>query len=272
MKRSALLPLTALLLALVSCSPKAPAPSSSTAPVPTPSAPPTPSPTPTYTYVAPVLSEQVFTQDYTADDGTTVLSVSYTLPDFENKSESPALAAISAWYAAEGQALLDNTTATTAQDALSDYELSGPLGLPFQPMKEEMTYTSLYQNEQVISFAREFYASSEGTAHPTVFRMGELFDLTTGASLTFTQCFTDAIAASEQALEYILASDMAAGLMQQGVEKAQLQAAFQPENFYLTKDGFVFWFQSGDLGANNSPVEIPVPYSALKEYLVSWIG
>ena len=119
MKRSALLPLAALLLVLASCSPKAPAPSPSTAPVPTPSA-STPSPTPTYTYVAPVLSEQVFTQDYTADDGTTVLSVSYTLPDFENKSDSPALAAISAWYAAEGQALLDNTTATTAQDALSD--------------------------------------------------------------------------------------------------------------------------------------------------------
>ena len=270
MKRSALLPLAALLLVLASCSPKAPAPSPSTAPVPTPSA-STPSPTPTYTYVAPVLSEQVFTQDYTADDGTTVLSVSYTLPDFENKSDSPALAAISAWYAAEGQALLDNTTATTAQDALSDYELSGSLGLPVHPMKEEMTYTSLYQNEQVISFAREFYASSEGSAHPTVFRMGELFDLTTGASLTFTQCFTDAIAASEQALEYILASDTA-GLMQQGVEKAQLQAAFQPENFYLTRDGFVFWFQSGDLGSNNSPVELPVPYSALKEYLVSWIG
>ena len=261
MKRSALLPLAALLLVLASCSPKAPAPSPSTAPVPTPSA-STPSPTPTYTYVAPVLSEQVFTQDYTADDGTTVLSVSYTLPDFENKSDSPALAAISAWYAAEGQALLDNTTATTAQDALSDYELSGSLGLPVHPMKEEMTYTSLYQNEQVISFAREFYASSEGSAHPTVFRMGE----------TFTQCFTDAIAASEQALEYILASDTAAGLMQQGVEKAQLQAAFQPENFYLTRDGFVFWFQSGDLGSNNSPVELPVPYSALKEYLVSWIG
>ena len=57
-----------------------------------------------------------------------------------------------------------------------------------------------------------------------------------------------------------------------GVTEGALSAAFQPEHYYLTPDGFVFWYQPGELGAGSSPVELPVPYSALKEYLVEWIA
>ncbi len=270
MKRRILLPLAALLAAaLTACGPAGPEPT----PTPTPTAAPlpTPSPTPEPVYVPPVLSSQRFSQTFTAEDGTELLSAAYTLPDFENREASAALTAISAWYAALGEDML-STAAFTAQDASADYELSGAQDIPFLPGSEEMDFQCTYQNERVISFSRTFYATIAGTAHPTVLRLGDLFDLVTGEELTFTQCFTDAIAASEQALRSVLSSETVAGLTAQGMESARIQAAFQPERFYLTEEGFVFWFQADDLGISGSPIEVTVPYSALKEYLVSWIG
>ena len=135
-----------------------------------------------------------------------------------------------------------------------------------------MTFETSYQSERAICFTRQFYVNSVGAAHPSVFRMAELFDLTDGHRLTFTDCFTDSLAAADAAREAVLRSDAAAQLLAQGVSRADIQASFQPEHFYLTGEGFVFWYQPGELGAGSSPVELPVPYSALKEYLVEWIA
>ena len=200
-----------------------------------------------------------------------VLTVSYTLPDFENRDLHPALAAISDYYSGEGAELLA-AAGERAESARGDYEVSTLSGLPFQATAEEMTFETSCQSERAICFTRQFYVNSVGAAHPSVFRMAELFDLTDGHRLTFTDCFTDSLAAADAAREAVLRSDAAAQLLAQGVSRADIQASFQPEHFYLTGEGFVFWYQPGELGAGNSPVELPVPYSALKEYLVEWIA
>lgn len=258
-----------LLVALTACSPNPPPPTAT--PSPTMTAIPAPTPTATPAPVDPILSKQAFSKNFTAADGTVVLTVSYTLPDFSNKNDSPALNAISAWYEAEGKELLQ-AASQRAESAEGDYEISAASGLPFQPTMEEITFTTSYQSNRVICFTREFYANTVGAAHPSVFRMAELFDLKDGHNLVFTDCFTDALSASDHALDAILKSDTMAKLFQQGVQKSDVIAAFQPENFYLTPDGFTFWFQPGDLGPSNSPLEVSVPYSALKEYLVEWIA
>lgn len=273
MKRYVIGALSALtLIAMTACSPKATLPTPS-APPPTPTVEQTtaPTPTPTPQLVAPVLSKQTFAQSYTADDGTVVLTVSYTLPDIENKTDTPALGAISDWYANEGAELL-SAASSRADGAVGDYEVSAAANFPFQATAEEITFALSYQSDRVVSFTREFYANTVGAAHPTAFRMAEQFALTDGRKLAFTDCFTDALAASDLARSAMLQSGTVASLLQQGVTKADVQAAFQPENFYLTQDGFVFWFQPDALGAGNSPIEVPVPYSALKEYLVEWIA
>ena len=210
MKRRILLPLAALLAAaLTACGPAGPGPT----PTPTPTAAPlpAPSPTPEPIYVPPVLSSQRFSQTFTAEDGTELLSAAYTLPDFENREASAALTAISAWYAALGEDML-STAAFTAQDASADYELSGAQDIPF-PARLRGDGLPVHLSERAGHLLlRTFYATIAGTAHPTVLRLGDLFDLVTGEELTFTQCFTDAIAASEQALRSVLSSETVAGL------------------------------------------------------------
>ena len=57
------------------------------------------------------------------------------------------------------------------------------------------------------------------------------------------------------------------------VTAAQVEAAFQPDHFYLTEEGFTFWFQPGELSgvSGNSPIETVVPYSVFEELLQAWI-
>ena len=274
MHMSRLLPPALLLTALLTaCGGPAAAPRSSPSPPLPPEPAPSPSPILKEGYVAPELTTQTYQETYTAsdEDDTVVLSVDYQFPDFSNKADALALTTIADWYGTMGADML-TASATTAQDARADYDLSDTSGIPFSPTMEELTYACTFQNEHVISFARQFYANAEGWAYPTVLRTSEQFDLTTGTKIGFSQLVTDGIAASEAAGKAFMASDAVAQLVASGLDRTQLQAAFQPEDFYLTDEGFVFWIQSGSFGPDHCPTEALVPYSALKEYLVEWIG
>lgn len=273
MKRFLLAAVGAALLALSACASPAALPSPTASPAPTAAAAPsaTPSPTPTLEstpipLVEPQVTTHTFSQDFAAEDGTIVLSVAYALPSIENRDASPALEAIHNRYDQMGEDLLDNA-ATTAQDAIADYEISSQAGLAFHPTTEEMSFEVTFLSRRVLSIARQFYASTEGAAHPTVLRLSDSFDLQDGRKLAFADFFTDSDTAAQRALKAVQNSDTIAQL---GVSAAEVEVAFQPEQFYLTQEGFVFWFQPDTLGPSNSPIEVSVPYSALEEELVAW--
>ena len=260
--------LSALLALSLSACDQAPEPTAT--PEPTALAAPTATPE---GLVDPVLSSQSFTETFTAEDGTVVLTVSYTLPDFSNKGSSAVLREIASWYTTEGEGLLESARAR-ADESVSDYELSASAGYTFSPVLEEITSEMTYQSEGVLSFRREFYAGSVGAAHPTVLCMSEQFSRTDGHKLTFSECVTDGLAAASQACDYLTAHGTVGELAAAGtISAAGVEAAFQPDHFYLTDEGFVFWFQPGELSGvpGNSPIETVVPYSALEELLQPWI-
>ena len=41
--------------------------------------------------------------------------------------------------------------------------------------------------------------------------------------------------------------------------------AWQPERFYLTEEGYVFWLAGGELPGVNSPIEVTLPYAGLED-------
>ena len=271
-RTAALLCALALLAAAASCTGPEPAPSPSPTPTPTATAAPTPTPTPTASpsptpeptpalpAQPPQWGEQVFAQTYTADDGAQVMSVRYTLPMVENPDTCPAGQAINDWYQADGAARLAGAQANYEQTA-ADYDMSKAAGFPFSPTTEEMSYEVLLSNDQVISIRRTWYINS-GAAYPTVFELGENFDPQTGIKLTFTDFFTDAQAVQDRVVQALLASpELSSG----GFTRAAVAAAYQPEQFCLSEDGFVFWLQGNTLSAVHSPVEVTLPYDALKD-------
>ncbi|OUO10710.1 hypothetical protein, partial [Flavonifractor sp. An4] len=215
---------------------------------------PTPTPEP------PQWGEQVFTQTYTAGDGTQVMTVRYTLPMVQNTDTCPAGDVINDWYKADGASRMESAEANYEQ-VVADYDVSKAAGFSFTPVTEEMSYEVVLSTDQVISIRRTWYINS-GAAYPTVFELGENFDPQTGIKLTFTDFFTDAQAVRDRVVKAFLASpELSAGEFTQ----AAVTAAYQPEQFCLTSDGYVFWIQGNTLTGIHSPVEVTIPYDTLKD-------
>ena len=257
-----------LTLCLSACD-GAPAPSSpSPDPMSTPTASQTPAATPTPTPPAeaenepPVWGDQVFARQYTAGDGATVMTVKYTLPMVQNTDTCPAGLAINQWYKDEGQSRMSSAE-ENYEMVVADYDVSAAAGLTFTPTTEEMSYTVTRQDESVISVCREWYVNGGG-AYPSVFRLSEQFDAVTGAQLNFAHFCSDADAVLEQVTDAFLAQpDLSQAVAEGALTREEIAAAVQPEDFYLTDSGYVFWIQGNTLPAVHSPVEVTLSYDAL---------
>ena len=261
----------ALALTLAACGPREdpePSVSPSALPAPSPSASPeaepTPTPSPEATPVPaaePVWGEQSFARTFTAGDGTTVLSVNYVLPLVQNTDACPAGTAINDWYKQEGSSRMLEAE-EQYEMAVADYDVSQAAGFPFSPTTQEMTYTVAYEDENLISIRRELYVAAEGAAHPSAFLLAETFDAATGEKLGFSRVFTDADTVRERAVD--------AFVSQYGLEDSRdaVTVAWQPERFYLSAEGYVFWLAGGELPGVNSPIEVTLSYESMEDVSV----
>lgn len=254
-----------LALLLAACTPAQPAPSASPAAEATPSAAPTATPEPAATPTPqpaelPVWGHQSFARTFTAGDGTTVLTVEYTMPLVQNTDTCPAGTAINDWYKEEGAACLANAE-DNYEAAVSDYEVSKTTGHNFVATTERMSYEVSYMDSMIYCIRREWQVSG-GMPYPSTFVMAERFDAQTGIKLGFSDLFSDAETVQERVVAAFLEqADIASGEF----TEAQIIAVYQPENFYLTKEGYTFWIQGNDLPALHSPVEVTLSYDALKD-------
>ena len=261
----------ALALTLAACGPREdpePSVSPSALPAPSPSASPEAEPTPTPSPEAtpapaaePVWGEQSFARTFTAGDGTTVLSVNYVLPLVQNTDACPAGTAINDWYKQEGSSRMLEAE-EQYEMAVADYDVSQAAGFPFSPTTQEMTYTVAYEDENLISIRRELYVAAEGAAHPSAFLLAETFDAATGEKLGFSRVFTDADTVRERVVD--------AFVSQYSLEDSRdaVTVAWQPERFYLSAEGYVFWLAGGELPGVNSPIEVTLSYESMEDVSV----
>lgn len=261
--RSALLAL-ALCLLLAACGGRAePTPTPTPVPTPTPQATPTPAPTLTW-------GEQVFGQEYTASDGTVIMTTRYTLPDILQPEENPSWQAIHSFYAQEGEELAANA-AQQKEWALGDYESAGATGFPFSPYVDEQSYQFTRLTDQWASVLRTHYMNSGG-AHPTTFYFTDLWDLSTGSQLTLAECFdTDSETALARVLEQVLALNDQGAYGGEVWQEEAIRSSFDPALFYFTEEGLVIPFQASTLSPQGALIPSQaIPYSALEDILWIW--
>ena len=267
MRPRTLLLAAALTLALAGCGPSE---AGESTPVPTP----TPAPAATSPSVqtpaleesapvGPVWTDQVFAKDFTAGDGTVVMSVEYVFPGIEEAQRDPAWQKIQDYYAAEGMAYLSDAT-ELASYAAGDYEVAQAMGEDFLPYGESMSYRVAFQTERLASVVRSYYANSvTGAAHPANYQFSETFDLSTGDKLTLGDCFTDAAAGRERVLDLLAAKGADAGYSREALE-AELNDAY----FYLTEEGLVIYYQPDTLAPYAAGLlEFILPYADLGDLL-----
>lgn len=260
MKRASFYAAALLTLALAACS----APAGEETPLPAAS----PSPPASTAPAGPRWEDQVFSRDYTAGDGAVVMSVDYSFPGCSDPESHPAWAAVAGHYAAEGAAYLESADELSAW-ALGDYETAAALGEEFLPFGEAADWRVSYQSETLVSFVRSYYSNSvSGAAHPAYYQFSEVFSLEDGALLSLEDLFTDPEAARAAVLDILAEKAAPSGYGREGVE-----AAFDGRNFYLTGEGFVFYFQPDTLAPYAAGLlEFAVPYGALEDLLSRPLG
>ena len=209
-------------------------------------------------------TNQIFSKEYTTPDGTVLLLAHYTFPKLENVADFPGAAALNAWYAEQGAEFLSDSAGRAADLAEADYELAMNSGLSFSQYTEQLSYEITRQTADYVSVCRTL-STSGGGAQAASYRYAEQFSLTNGNRLLFSSFFTVPEDAAATALDY-METDAAA----RGIDSATLRNNFSEEHFYLTEDGVVFWYQSGELNDEFAPVEFTVPYETLSSLLRVW--
>ena len=293
MKRRILSLAAGLVLVLSACAPAGPQPSeeliyptshpSSTPPPtqsqsvqPTPEVSSTPAPTQsqpveTAQAEAPVWGVQESECSQADDEDTDVLLVQgkFSLPLIENAEGVAAYEAINQWYLDLSAGLRSDTLANAGQ-ADADYALSKSMGYAFTYYTDEETYEITHQTDRLVSILRTHYGHTGGT-YPTLLYMADHFDLTTGAVLTFDDFFTDPDAAAAIALEEVLRQAAQGDANGVTYDAALTERLFNRENFYLTADAVVFFYQPQDLAPNAAGAPaFPVPRSLFGDLLADW--
>lgn len=262
MRVKTLLPAAVLALALAACAPAetqaTPSPSPSPAPVPTESQVPEETAAPEL-----VWTDQDFVKDFTADDGTVVMSVEYVFPGIENAGKVAAWQKIQDYYAVEGAAYLGDAVELSGY-AAGDYEVAQAMGEDFLPYGESMRWRIALQNESMVSIVRSYYANSvTGAAHPANFQFSETFDLATGDKLSLGNCFTDPDAGRTRVLDLLAQKGAGAGYSREALE-GELNDAY----FYLSDEGLVIYYQPDTLAPYAAGLlEFTLPYADLQDLL-----
>ena len=293
MKRRILSLAAGLVLVLSACAPAGPQPSeeliyptshpSSTPPPtqsqsvqPTPEVSSTPAPTQsqpveTAQAEAPVWGVQESECSQADDEDTDVLLVQgrFSLPLIENAEGVAAYEAINQWYLDLSAGLRSDTLANAGQ-ADADYALSKSMGYAFTYYTDEETYEITHQTDRLVSILRTHYGHTGGT-YPTLLYMADHFDLTTGTVLTFDDFFTDPDAAAAIALQEVLRQAAQGDANGVTYDAALTERLFNRENFYLTADAVVFFYQPQDLAPNAAGAPtFPVPRSLFGDLLADW--
>ena len=245
----------------------APSPTESQAPQPTPEG--TASPATTESQAAqaeaPVWGVQESECSQSDDEDPDVLLVQgkFSLPLIENAQGVAAYEAINDWYL-DLSASLRNNTLSNAGQADADYALSKSMGYAYYT--DDETYEITHQTDRLVSILRTHYGHTGGT-YPTLLYMADHFDLTTGAVLTFADFFTDPDAAAAIALEQVVSQAAQGGVYDAGLA----EELFKRENFYLTDDAVVFFYQPQDLAPNAAGApSFPVDRSLFGDLLADW--
>ncbi|MEA4955117.1 MAG: DUF3298 domain-containing protein [Pseudoflavonifractor sp.] len=219
---------------------------------------------------APEWGEQVYMTAYVADGrDEPVFAPEYRLPEIKNAAGDPAYEAINTFYSGA----LSDLAASAAEVsgwAVDDYKTAQAAGYPFQKYVDTESYELTLNTASRVSILRSHYSNSGGPA-PTLYPIGDSFDLTTGTRLSFADLFS---CPAEEAQSKVL--DLVLGLNAQGayagtvLDAELLRNAYAPEHFYLTEDSLVCYFPDGDLPHALGSPTFAVPYTQLKEMMHPW--
>ena len=215
------------------------------------------------------VQESECSQNDDEDKDVMLVQGKFSLPLIENAEGVAAYEAINQWYLNLSAGLRSDTLANAGQ-ADADYALSKSMGYAFTYYTDEESYEITHETDRMVSILRTHYGHTGGT-YPTLLYMADHFDLTTGEVLTFDDLFTDPDAAASIALQEVLRQAAQGDANGTTYDTALAESLFNRENFYLTADAVVFFYQPQDLAPNAAGAPtFPVDRSLFGDLLADW--
>lgn len=149
-------------------------------------------------------------------------------------------------------------------DALEEYKNSNPETLPFRPYEAFMAYTLTYNQNCYLSYYVDKYIFTGG-AHGNTNRMSCTFSLETGEPVMVYRFFKNlnykSYIISEITRQATLIENENPGTLFENYREL-IKENFKINNYYLTPEGIVFYFQQYEIAPYSSGIlTFTIPYS-----------
>lgn len=192
----------------------------------------------------------------------TVVSFSVSYPSVETYSRF-VKENINAYYRSCASKFYRYVANELYTNAVRDYKNSKLQDYPFRTHQALMNYTVTLNNHCHLSTYDDRYEYTGG-AHGSTIRHSDTFNLKNGRRLSFYSFFRPDPGIRKNLINIFIAQAQKNPQNFFDDYKELIQKNFKPENFYLTEQGFVFYFQQYDIAPYASGiVEFFVPYGVL---------
>ncbi len=194
-----------------------------------------------------------YNRTFLAADNTVVLTLNCHFPHLTPES-NPIAIEINSYYDQQTEAI-DEAAVNLATEASTAYEANSSF---FMAWSEEHTSDVVWTHDMYASIVTLISINSGG-AHPATSQRAEVFDLQTGWLTPMTHFFT----IDEDGIIWLIADIVIDMAMGDGIATTPeaLRANLYLDNYYLTDDGMVVFYQPYDIapGAYGVP-QFTIPY------------
>lgn len=209
------------------------------------------------------VTEQQLTRELEYDF-TPILHYDIRYPQFEGEGCEKGLEKINAFYSQRAQRLALYACKDLFAAAADQYDYDQENGFPVMPYELVANYTVTLNNGCTLSLYWDQYIFTGG-AHGNTTRYGHSWDVKAGCALTlqdfFPRNFDYKIDLTEQIIGQIAEQIAAGNDIYFDDYEENVIAEFNPQNFYLTPEGLVIFYQQYAIAPYSSGImEFTIPY------------
>lgn len=182
--------------------------------------------------------------------GVPVLHYRIEYPQFGNARGRKGLESINRYYRNLAMELQETYETVNYADAVESFQYSEENQYPFHMYEALSAYTVPYQQNDLLSLFYDHYTYTGG-AHGSTVRVSDTWKLKDGCRVSLYQLSGDPAGTRKVILDRIndqIAAQIKTGEGMYFDDYVKLTAEnFRPENFYLTPEGLVIYYQQYDI-------------------------
>ena len=200
---------------------------------------------------------------------TPALNYKIDYPQFTSTCSRRAAAAVNSFYRLRAKSLETYCRFTLYPQAVTDYQYGKSNGYPFFSYEFIMGYQVTYNHDCIVSLYLDQYEFTGG-AHGMTVRTSQTWDFETGRQLRLGDFFMDDpgyVEAIQNWIEYEIAQRLKADPSTYFDNYPELlRSTFQAENFYLTPQGIVLYYQHYDIAPYSSGLpQFLLPFGEMEQ-------